>query len=294
MRRSPSPSRVHYLLRYADTSGAMVRFGLQAKRLIIFAPYNLATSMSERISDKNPARITLTVINALITDNGRGIARIDSRSRKLLNVVSGDLVKVRGKKRSSAATVWQTRSEEEGLSVIRLDADTMRNIGAEGGDKVSVTRVAANSAVSVVLAPLPGQYASTSLDFFAYAKDKLAGRPLIKGDVVPIAVLGYTFKLAVVATRPGGIVKVDNSTDVLVTQSSKPRSRLYAPKQKEMYLKKVMATSERIVTDSVAFITNADGTDLLVVNGKGRKPMYVFALKKGKLAPIVDFLGYKE
>ena len=41
--------------------------------------------------------IELTVAGALVTDDGRGIARIDSKARKLLNLISGDVVEIKGR-----------------------------------------------------------------------------------------------------------------------------------------------------------------------------------------------------
>ena len=50
--------------------------------------------------------IELTVAGALVTDDGRGIARIDSKARKLLGVISGDIIEIKGKRRSTAASLW--------------------------------------------------------------------------------------------------------------------------------------------------------------------------------------------
>ena len=41
--------------------------------------------------------IELTVSDALITDSGRGFARLDSKSRKALDVTSGDVIEIKGK-----------------------------------------------------------------------------------------------------------------------------------------------------------------------------------------------------
>ncbi|EQD40374.1 protein containing ATPase, AAA-type, VAT, partial [mine drainage metagenome] len=51
--------------------------------------------------------IDLTIASALVADDGKGLARIDSKARKLLNVVSGDVVEIKGRHRSTVAVVWQ-------------------------------------------------------------------------------------------------------------------------------------------------------------------------------------------
>jgi len=80
--------------------------------------------------------IELSVADALVTDSGRGIARIDSKSRKLLDVVSGDIIEIKGKIKSTAAVVWQAHPSDEGLGFIRIDGYIRQNVGVGIGDKV--------------------------------------------------------------------------------------------------------------------------------------------------------------
>jgi hypothetical protein len=65
--------------------------------------------------------IELTVASALVTDDGRGVARIDSKARKILGLISGDVIEIKGKRKSTAAVVWQTHQQDEGLDFIRID-----------------------------------------------------------------------------------------------------------------------------------------------------------------------------
>ena len=57
----------------------------------------------------------MTVAGALVTDDGRGIARVDSKARKMLNVISGDVIEIKGKRKSTAAIVLQAKQDDEGL-----------------------------------------------------------------------------------------------------------------------------------------------------------------------------------
>jgi len=160
--------------------------------------------------------IELTVTGALVTDDARGIARIDSKARKLLGVTSGDIIEIKGKKRSTAAIVWQAHQSDEGLDFIRIDGFTRKNIGVGIGDKVFVKKAQALPAERIVLAPTTEQKMSLSPDFADYAKAKLEDKPLVKGDIVPIAMFGYAFTFIVVQVAPHGIVKVGRSTEVLI------------------------------------------------------------------------------
>ncbi len=163
-----------------------------------------------------PDGIELTVAGALVTDDGRGIARVDSKARKLLNVISGDIIEIKGKRRSTAAIVWQAHQQDEGLDFIRVDGYIRQNLGIGIGDKVFVKKAEVNAAERVILAPPPNQKAPISPDFPEYAKNKLEDKPLIKGDVVPIAMFGYVFNFIVAQVSPHGVVRVTRDTEVVV------------------------------------------------------------------------------
>ena len=160
--------------------------------------------------------IELTVAGALVTDDGRGIARIDSKARKMLNVISGDIIEIKGKRRSTAAIVWQAHQQDEGLDFIRIDGYIRQNLGVGIGDKIFVTKAEVNDAERVVLAPPQNQRTPISPDFSEYAKNKLENKPLVKGDVVPVPMFGYAFNFVVAQVSPHGVVKVTQSTEVMV------------------------------------------------------------------------------
>ena len=163
-----------------------------------------------------PHGIELTVAGALVTDDGRAIARIDSKARKFLNVTPGDIIDIKGKRRSTAAIVWPAHTQDEGLDFIRIDGYIRQNIGAGIGDKVFVGKADVKIAEKVILAPPVNQRAPLSPDFSEYAKNKLEDKPVSKGDVVPIPMFGYVFNFIVAQTVPHGIIKVSKSTEIIV------------------------------------------------------------------------------
>ncbi len=160
--------------------------------------------------------IELTVAGALVTDDGRGIARIDSKGRKLLGVISGDIVEIKGKRRSTAAVVWQAHQQDEGLDFIRIDGYIRQNVGLGIGDKAFVTKAQVNDAERVILAPPQNQRTPISPDFAEYAKNKLENKPLVKGDVVPVPMFGYVFNFIVAQVTPHGVVRATSNTEVVV------------------------------------------------------------------------------
>ena len=160
--------------------------------------------------------IELTVASALVTDDGRGIARVDSKARKLLNVTPGDMLEIKGKRRSTAAIVMAAHQQDEGLDFIRIDGWIRQNLGVGIGDRVFAAKANVNNAEKVVLALPPNQRTPISPDFAEYAKNKLEDKPLVRGDVVPIPMFGYVFNFVVAQVSPHGVVRVTKETDMIV------------------------------------------------------------------------------
>ncbi len=176
-----------------------------------------------------PNGVELTVSDALITDSGRGIARLDTKSQKQLGVGSGDVVEIKGKTKSTAAVVWQAHPSDEGLGFIRIDGYLRQNIGIGIGDKVFVSKAEINDAEKVTIAPPANQRPPLSPDFNEYAKRRLEsqGRPLIKGDSVQIPMFGLVFSFIVVQVLPHGIVKVGKSTQLVVKDEPVSESEVH-------------------------------------------------------------------
>ncbi|MEM3781858.1 MAG: CDC48 family AAA ATPase, partial [Candidatus Micrarchaeaceae archaeon] len=162
--------------------------------------------------------VELIVSDALITDTGRGVARLDSKTRAILGVDPYDVVEIKGKTKSTAAVVWQAHPSDEGLGFIRIDGYIRQNIGVGIGDKVFVSKAKVATAERVTIAPPMGQKPPVSPDFPEYAKKRLAGRPLTRGDIIPIPMFGLVFNFVVVQTVPHEIVKVTDETAVNVRE----------------------------------------------------------------------------
>ncbi|MCL5238999.1 MAG: CDC48 family AAA ATPase [Candidatus Marsarchaeota archaeon] len=162
--------------------------------------------------------IELTVSDALITDSGRGIARLDSHSQKALGVVSGEAVEIKGKSKSTAAIVWQAHPSDEGLGFVRIDGYLRQNIGVGIGDKIFVSKADVKEAEKVTIAPPMNQRPPLSPDFAEYAKRRLENRPLVKGDSIPIPMFGLVFNFIVVQVSPHGVVKITKDTTLTVKE----------------------------------------------------------------------------
>lgn len=160
-------------------------------------------------------KLYLKVAEAKHRDVGRGIARIDYRSMKILNLSPGDFVEITGG-RSTVAIVWPAYPEDEGQDIVRMDGILRQNARASLGDKVTIRKAEVAPASKVVLAPTePMRF---SIDFNSYVKHQLVGKPLTRGDAVDVPVLGRPIRLMVSYTYPIAPVQIVETTELTVRE----------------------------------------------------------------------------
>ncbi len=160
--------------------------------------------------------IILKVAEALPNDVGRGLVRIDSEARKKLGITTGDVVKLMGK-RVTSAVVWPALPQDEGLNIIRMDGILRQNAGVGLGDKVKVIKAEVKEGKKVVLAPR--EHMRYSPGFDRYVHRRLIGKTVTKGDILPIGVFGTAIPLVVtqIVPHPGPIL-INEETEVVVKQ----------------------------------------------------------------------------
>ncbi|MFH1393396.1 MAG: CDC48 family AAA ATPase [Candidatus Micrarchaeota archaeon] len=156
---------------------------------------------------------SLKVAEAFQNDIGRGIARIDSRTKDELKVSTGDTIRLKGKK-SALAIVWQAHPDDEGLDMIRMDGILRQNVGVGLGEKVTIDAIQAKEAKKIVLAPK--ETIRYSVGFDDYIKKRLIGKPVLKGNLLPVGIFGTAIPLVVMQTVPQGPVTITENTEVRI------------------------------------------------------------------------------
>lgn len=158
-------------------------------------------------------KVALKVAEAFQNDIGRGIARVDSKAKSELGVSTGDIVKLTGKK-SALAIVWQAHPDDEGLDMVRMDGILRQNASVGLGDKVRVEVVEVKEAKKLALAPKePMRYSS---GFDQYVKKRLIGKPVLKGNLLPVGIFGTSIPLVVAQVFPQGSVVITEDTEVQI------------------------------------------------------------------------------
>ena len=155
---------------------------------------------------QNP--LSLKVLEAYTRDVGRGVARIDYDSMDNLGASTGDVIEIKGKRRTVAKCLPLYPSDE-GKGIIRIDGLGRNNSGIAIGDAISVKKIKAVQAEKIIVAPLE---AIPPIDE-RYLADALESVPLIKGDNVMVPYFGGRLTFQIIGVTP--------ATDaVLVTQKT--------------------------------------------------------------------------
>ena len=165
--------------------------------------------MENFLSSEIMVNVALKVAEAFQNDIGRGIARIDSKAKSELNLSTGDIVMLKGKK-AALAIVWQAHPDDEGLDMVRMDGILRQNAGVGLGDRVTIESTEVKEAKKVVLAPKePMRY---SIGFDQYVKKRLVGKPILKSNLLPVGIFGTSIPLVVAQVFPQGPVIITEET----------------------------------------------------------------------------------
>ena len=163
------------------------------------------------------ASLNLKVAEAFQNDIGRGIARIDSKAKSELGVSTGDIIRLSGKK-SALAIVWEAHQDDEGLDMIRMDGILRQNVGVGLGEKVRIDPVQTKVAKRIVLAPQ--EQVRYSVGFDQYVKKRLIGKPVLKGNLLPVGIFGTSIPLIVTQVFPQGPVMISEETQVQIKKEA--------------------------------------------------------------------------
>jgi len=170
--------------------------------------------------------LTLRVAEASQRDFGRGIARIDPEDMKKINVETGDVIQITGKKRT-AAKVMPAYPENRGKSLIQIDGIIRNNAYTGIGDNVRIGKIDAEKAENVVLAPLErDQPWLGGGEYGKHVRRLLEGLPLVEGDRVRLSLLGTSVSFVVAHLKPkSSAVIVYPTTEITIQEKVTERER---------------------------------------------------------------------
>jgi transitional endoplasmic reticulum ATPase len=179
------------------------------------------------------AEIILKAAEGLSQDVGAGRARVDAKTRLLIQASPGDIVEIEGL-RKTAAVIWRAQPTDEGKGIIRMDNLIRKNARVGIGDKVTIKKAKSKSAKSVVIAPVipEGQKIQFGQGIEQLIKKGMLKRPVITGDTVVIAgitLFRNSLPFGIVKTEPKGIVIIDEETNITVKDEAIKEEELRVP-----------------------------------------------------------------
>jgi len=169
--------------------------------------------------------LQIKVEKAHPTDFGRGIIRLDPSTLLSLQASPGDIVEIRGKKRT-CAKVWRADRQDWGHGIVRVDGFTRQNAGVGVGERVTLKKAEVSPAEKLVLAPPEGVALEFGDNTSAIIKHNILKRPVIMGDIIPIISSmtqpmagGQAIPLIAVETQPKDeILIISETTEVELRQ----------------------------------------------------------------------------
>ncbi|NVM28620.1 MAG: CDC48 family AAA ATPase [Candidatus Helarchaeota archaeon] len=175
------------------------------------------------MEDEEPGiEVEVKVAEAKQRDVGRSIIRLDSGTFKKLNIRTGDIVKIKGKNRVTAAIVWPAYSEDLHLGTIRMDGRLRKNAGVSIGERVRIQKAREKMAREILLAPTNVRITSGDPYVESFIKRKLLNYPLTQGDVIYIPIgIAREVPFQIISTKPRGIVVVKQQTILKVSEHPK-------------------------------------------------------------------------
>ena len=163
--------------------------------------------------NNNNNKITLRVAETNPKFVGRGMALVDPKVMGQMDLSTGDVIEVSGKKKSYVL-LWSAQSEDYGKGLIRIDGYTRNNIGIGIDDSVTIRKVDAKKAEQVILAPTEELNIVGLED---HLPELLEGRVVTKGDIIPLNIMGRRIGFAVTSTSPSNTASlIDSNTTEFV------------------------------------------------------------------------------
>jgi transitional endoplasmic reticulum ATPase len=164
-------------------------------------------------NNNNNNKVSLKVAETNPKFVGRGMALVDPKVMEEMDISTGDVLEISGKKKSYVL-LWSSQRDDQGKKLIRIDGYTRNNIGVGIDDIVSVRKVNVKKAEQVILAPTEELNIVGLED---YLPELLEGRVVTRGDMIPLNIMGRRIGFAVTSTSPTDAASlIDSNTEFII------------------------------------------------------------------------------
>ena len=165
----------------------------------------------------NTPSVVLRVQKAKKRDIGRNIIRIDQKTMEKLNIQTGDVIEVVGKKQS-AGIAWPSYPQDNGLGIVRVDSRLQKNTGTRIDDTLEIRKVKAEPAQNIVLAPSSVKIRNNPR-FESFVKRKLNNYPVTVDDFINISIgISREITFKVISMRPNEVCIIKHDTILNISE----------------------------------------------------------------------------
>ena len=175
-------------------------------------------------NNSNVEKVSLRVAETDPKFVGKGIAIIDPKIMKELQLGTGDVLELSGNRRRTHTLLWSAQQSDFGKKLIRIDGYTRNNLGVGIDDNVSVRKVNADKVQQVVLSPTEDL---NVVGLEEYLPELLEGHVVTKGDSIPINMMGHKIGFMVTTIIPSdGPAIITANTDFVIGSVPKTGTKL--------------------------------------------------------------------
>ncbi|TFG01108.1 MAG: AAA family ATPase [Promethearchaeota archaeon] len=168
-------------------------------------------------TDVSHPKFTLRVQKAKKRDIGRNIIRIDPETMEKLEIQTGDVIALNGKK-ESAGIAWPSYPQDNGLGIVRIDSRLRKNTGTSIDDSIEIRKVDAKVAQNIVIAPASVKI-RTNPRFESFVKRKLNNYPVTIDDIILISIgISREITFKVISLRPKGICVIKPESSLHISE----------------------------------------------------------------------------
>ncbi|MDH3339773.1 MAG: hypothetical protein OEL84_00655 [Nitrosopumilus sp.] len=141
--------------------------------------------------------ISVEVKSGFLPDKGKGIARLDRDSMKLLDLSSGDIIEIQGQRKTYSKCL-AVPEKNNSLGILNIDGLIRSNAGISIGNRIYIKKITVLDAKQITIAPLE------IIPFIEESEIKktLIGFPIIQGDNIVLENLDEQVFFRILETIP--------------------------------------------------------------------------------------------
>ena len=158
--------------------------------------------------------LNVEVQSEFLSDKGKGISRLDADSMKRLDLSSGDIIEIQGRRKTYSKCLASPK-KNHAHGILNMDGLIRSNAGIKIGNRIYIKKILATRAKKIAIAPLE----ITTFVEESKIKEALTLLPIIQGDNIVFENLDEPVFFRILETIPSNSALITTSkTDVQIKE----------------------------------------------------------------------------